>query len=408
MEEEKEDGDLKWTLMEIKVEKLAYGGKKRLVAGVFHQADADFVVQFEILEQDYKKLKATLYGCLGSFKFITRTGALAPAVTEGRIDLTDESELTPKEREKRREEKQAKAFKKAVDGLPDGWDSFEYKGVCVLSHTDRKFAMKVAKQVVAVREWLDKTFPCMGDEYVRKPIVRICANRDEESSYYDGSGDAWSNAGREIVTHKDQSSGSASWEFEWLNRNVVSGWFADKDPDLGWRMPDWLEGALGQYVGTGTLKGSRMQFKPDQWEKEKLRTAIKSGEWKGIQVMILMSPDEFQFQHQSQSAAFLRFLLDGPGRGLKGAKTFLEDYLNALRFLVQERIKAEEAEEPEVREGAQTEEEEDEEFRQRGERRKKWKEEEKAFLQQVFERAFEGWDERRWKSLEAAFLQWAD
>ncbi|MCU0724719.1 MAG: hypothetical protein MUE73_02850, partial [Planctomycetes bacterium] len=69
LEEEQKTGDLKWTLLEIKVEKLAWA-KKRIVTGIFHAEDADYAVQFEVLEDNYDKLKAPVYGSLKSFALV--------------------------------------------------------------------------------------------------------------------------------------------------------------------------------------------------------------------------------------------------------------------------------------------------------------------------------------------------
>ncbi len=410
LEEEQKNGDLAWTLLEIKVEKLAYGGKKRIVTGVFHAADADFAVHFEVLEDSYAKLKPVLYGCLKSFALVARKGTLAPATTEGPGgDGEDEDKLTPEQRKQRREERQRKTYERAVAGLPSGWESFEACGFLVLSHVDRKYAMKVVKQAEAVRNWLDKTFAFMGDEYVRMPILRICANSDEERSYSDGSSDAWLSPAREIVTHKDAGAGALSYEFEWVNRRVVSGWFMDKDPDTASYMPDWLDSGLGQYLGTATLKGAVLEFKADDWEKERLREAAKKGDLLGVKAMLLAGWNDFKASPGSQGGALLRFMMEGPGRGMKESKGFVERYLKALREVSwewekkaeEERKKAEGSSAPE---GPKTEDEEDEEYKNRGKRAKEWEQKRKDFLQEVLNRAFGGLTDADWEKIDRAYL----
>jgi hypothetical protein len=408
LEEEQKSGELAWTLLEIKVEKLAWA-KKRIVTGIFHAEDADFAVQFEVLEDNYDKLKATVYGSLKSFTLIARQGPIAPTTTPGTDVLDDETKLTPEERKKRRLERQMTTFRKAKESLPAGWESFEYKEFLVLSHVDRKYAMGIVKQAEAVRNWLDATFPYLGDEYVRPPIIRICANVDEERSYFDGSGDSWMSPGREIVTHKDTGSGALSYEFEYVKRRIVAGWFADKDRAFSLYMPDWLDGGLRQYLGTSRLKGSNLEFKPDDWERERIREANKKGEMMAIRQMLLASPEEFRFSHESQAASLLRFLLEGPGRGLKESKTFLERYLKAVRDVADEWERKAEEElnkaASEAKEGPKTEEEEDEEFKNRGRFAQDWAEQRKKFLEEVFNRAFGGVKDADWAKMEGSYKQ---
>ena len=406
LREEKQKKDLKWTLVEIKVEKLTWGGKKRLIAGIFHHEDGDYVVQFEILEDSYKKLKNDCYGCLKSFQFIARTGSIGRTTTEGAAEFVDEDKLTPAERKKRRLAKQEGAFKKSVSKLPKGWGSFEYKGVFVLHHTDKKYAMKIAKRVVAVKGWLDKNLDYLGDEFVRPMIVRVCKSRDEVNSYADTSADAWFNAESEIVTYEDKSAGSRSWAFELVVRGALRAWLADKNYDLYMATPAWFDYGLQQYLGTATVKGSRLAFKPDEWEMTRLREQKQADELQRIDDMAQMPWREYKFTYQAQSAQLLRFLFDGPGRGLKGAKTFLKDYLTAIIEMLDEREKARKAKEKEE-EGAEaepdkpkTEEEEAEEFQKR---REEWRKKEKEMLEEAFQRAFSAWKKSTWETMEKSF-----
>ena len=406
LEEEQKAKDYDWTLVEIKVEKLTYGGKKRLVAGVFHAMDADYVVHFEILEQDYDKMKATLYGCLKTFAFIARKGSIAPA-TSGGIDLTSKSEdeMTPEERKKSREEKQAIAFRNASEKLPPGWDAWEYRGFYVLSHVDRKFAKKVVDQAAAVRDWCEKTFDFLGDEYVRQPIIRICADYDEERAYSDSSGDAWLSSTREIVTHQDTSAGAASWEFDWVNQRVMANFVYDKDPEAASAMPRWLRTGLSNFAEGANPKGSRVEFKPDEWEKEALREARRAGELITVKELLTLVGEDFWRKRCAsyEATAFVRYLLDGPGRRSSPAKDLVENYFKALRDIADEERKAREAnKDKEPDSGPKTEEEEDEAFRNR---QKKWRDEEEKTLKELMKRAFADWKDSDWGKLESEFLK---
>lgn len=406
LEEEKKDKDLSWTLIEIKVEKLAYGGKKRLVAGVFHHAEADFVVQFEILEQDYDKLKPLVYGALKTFKFIARSGSLSNPTTGG-IDLKDEDEMTREEKEAHRKSLQETAFQRAKESLPPGWQAFEHKGFYVLSHVDRKFALDIVNQAAALQQWLEDTFDYVGDDYVRQPIIRICANIDEERAYSDGSGDAWGSSAAEIVTHRDVSAGSTSWEFGWVNRMVAYHWLRDRNRNLYMAMPGWFERGIEAYVEKATLKGARIEFREDQWAREQLRVAAKAGEIQPVSTLLKMSGEDFwsKMHHTDQAGALFRFFLEGPGRS---TKNFFRDYLAALDDYVAEEEKARKEREKAAAEaapksGPKTEEEEDAEFKNR---RNEWREKEEAMLRAVFERAFAKWKESDWQRLDQTWLKW--
>jgi hypothetical protein len=419
LKEEKKDKDLSWTLIEVTIDKLTHGGKKRLIAGVFHADDADYVVQFIILEVDYKKkLKQEVYSCLRSFKFIPREGNIAK-VSSGRSEKVEEWKLAPKDRKNYREEKQKVAFRQAKERLPDGWHAFEYKGVYLISHVDRKDAMKVAALAVALTAWLEKTFDFMGDEYVRPPIIRICASADEANAYRRGSGDSWFGGdSREIVVVIDPKSWDPGSSMEGLSVEIMNDWFMDKDEHVSWwTMPTWLDSGLDEYVGCAKLKGAKVEFKNDAWGKDELRTAGRKGELNPVRQLITMTGDQFwqKWHTREQCAALVRFLLEGPGRKAKRGKTFLKDYITALRDYRKEVDRLEE-EEREARRAAGASEEkpktDEEEEKEEAERKKKraddWKKKEAETLKKLFERAFGEWSEKDWDKFERTYRAWLE
>ncbi|MEN8150680.1 MAG: hypothetical protein ABFS86_12730 [Planctomycetota bacterium] len=418
LKEEKKGKNLSWTLIEAKIDKLTYGGKKRLIAGVFHADDADYVVQFIILEADYqKKLKKEVYACLRSFKFIAREGSIARS-SSGRVERVDEWDMTPKERKKYREERQAAAFRKAKEGLPRGWISFEYKGVYIISHVDRKDAMKVATLAVALMAWLEKTFDYLGDEAVRKPIIRICASSDERSAYQSGSGGWWSSDSREIVTYVDPKSFSMDWTTESLNEEIMNDWFRDKDRYARyWSLPSWLRRGLDEYVGGAKLKGSKVVFKNDAWGKDELRMAARKGELYSINDLITLTGEDFmgKWHVSDQCGALVRFFLEGPGAKSKKGKVFLEKYITGLRSYrkeIEEKEGAEFekrlAEGPEDEEGKSEEELEKEEEERMKKSAEDWREHEAETLKALFERAFGEWSDKDWNKLERSFRAWLE
>ena len=104
-----------------------------------------------------------------------------------------------------------------------------------------------------------------------------------------------------------------------------------------------------------------------------------------------------------KSGAWFSFQGERIGQGRENAKTFLEDYITALREVAADLKKAEKEARGEVKEGPKTEEEEEEEFKNRS---KKWKEDAKKNLRDVFDRAFGDWNEAMWRKLEGSFRKY--
>ncbi len=406
-EEDKKKKDLSWTLLEIKVEKLARSGKKRLVAGVFHAEDADYVVQFELLEESYPKLKNSVYACLNSFRFLPREGSLAPETTGGPRRTEDESKLRPEERKKRREALQRVAFERAVSGLPKGWDHFEYRGrFLVLSHVDRRYAKMICRHGDRVWNWIDRHFDFLGDEYVRPVIVRICENPEEERAYHDSPGGWFLSSGAEVVLSKGEGRSFFGSPFAELNRRILSNYFRDKDPDLYWALPSWFQWGLDRLVGAAwTLKRGTLVFPEDTGQRAGVARARGRGEIRGIRALLTSSRSEVGASYSDQTGALVRFFLLGPGRRMKHGRDFLRRYLHAVKEYALERRKKEEAEakKAEPRKEPQTEEEEEEEFRRRHQARRDWEKAEKEHLTAIFRRAFSDGTEATWKTLDTAF-----
>lgn len=403
---EEEEGEIKGipvTKLEIKVEKLTSSGPKRIVTWIFHADDVDLAVQFQVLENSYKKLRGDIYGCLKSFRFVPRTkGSLTPVTTGGPKKRVDEDALTPAERTKHRQETERQIHEKTIKSLPDDWKVKEMGRFLVLLHGDEKFAKKVVAQAEATWKWLDKNFGFVGTgEYVRRPIVRICKNEAEERALLGGT--SWGNS-LEIVTHKDTGSGAMSWEFEYVNQRMLNIWFNHHARDTYSAMPHWLDNGLWQVIGTARLKGSRFVFKVDSWEREGLRESVRKGDLTPPRDLVMLGRSEFRENpHRTkQSAAFIRFLLESKS---KKTRVILKDYLMNLQDVVTEATQAAKDAEPTEYEAAETEEEEEERFRKR---REAWKEKEREFLTTVFERTFGDWSDKDWRKLQTQYFKSMD
>ncbi len=333
-EETKKIGGLETTCYEIKVEKLAI--PKRIVTWVFHTDDVDYAVEFEVLEKSYKKLRSTINSSLKSFRVIPRTEGSLSTATTGGSRIVIEGKLTQAERRKHRLQVEKTEHEKAGKNLPAGWKVKKIGRFLVLDHVGDNFkhAKKVCTQLEALWRWLDKNLGEIGTgEFVPQPIIRICDNPDEERAFLTSGG--W-NMGLEIVTHKDRSAGSASWEMEYVNRRFLKLWLRFRDKDLHWAQPWWLEYGLEQVLGTARAKGRKLVFQADQWEKEGLREVIRAGTVTRPADLIKMTKSEFsQSEYRPKEAgALVRFLMTGAASKNRRTKTVLRDYLLALSSVI--------------------------------------------------------------------------
>ncbi len=403
VDEEEEDklGDIPVTKYVIKVEKLTNTGPKRIITWVYHVEDVDIAVQFELLEGSYDKLKNDVHACLKSFKEIPRTsGSLVPVTTGNRITTSTKSEdaMTPEERTKARQESERLLHQKAKDALPDDWTAKQMGRFLVLNHADAKFAKKMVANAECIWKWMDKNLGYIGEgEYVRRPILRICRDQPEESAFRGGT--TWGNS-IEIVTHQDKGSGAMSWEFEYVNQQIFRKWFNHRNRDLYYAMPYWLEDGLWQVLGTARAKGSRLEFKIDDWERDGLRESARAGEITPPRELVMLRKDQFyENEHRmKQSSAFIRFLLES-----RKGKRILDDYLKNLQDVVAEQKAKDDAKDTSDPDKPKTEEEEEEMYRKR---REAMKEREQQFMEEVFERTFGDWSEKDWKRFNSLFLKY--
>jgi hypothetical protein len=275
----------------------------------------------------------------------------------------------------------------------------------VLNHADKKYAKKVVAHAKAIWKWLDKNFEYVGPgEYVPHPIIRICKSSEEESAFRGGD---WWSQGIEIVTHKDTGSGAMSYEFEYVNRRMLAIWFSYRDDELWSAMPRWLRDGLSQILGTARSKGSRVDFKVDDWERDGLREAARNDKLTSPQEMMKMGWEEFyKEQHRSQeAAALLRFFLLGAASKSRKTKDLLETYIKSLKAVVTEMQEAEKKNSKDVEKPPETEEEEAERYKNRA---NKWKEKESELLDKAFAKTFGDWDEKDWRSFETLYFKSID
>jgi hypothetical protein len=401
------------TQYQIKVEKLTQTGPKRIVCWVFHTEEVDYAVHFEVLEEQYDKLKQTLNTTLKSFRLIPRTegGMMTPQTGENAI-LEDIGTLTPEERRIKRQTRETSLHERAKKSTPNGWQVAECGRFLVISHGDEKYAKRIAEQLECVIGWLEQTFPFVGpDEYVCKPILRVCASLEEEMSFRKGGDGFWfSDSQIEIVTcQMDEGFSTDSWSVERANRQMLTLWFTQRDRDMWWAMPNWLKGGLYQLIGTARAKGNKLEFKVDDWERDGIRERVREGKASSPRELMKMNVESFAsgggqewWGRNQEVGGLVRFFVTGPASKNPKTKDVLRDYIKNLHAVVVEI-------ESELKAGAgkeddkpKTEAEEEERFKRDSQ---SWKAREKRVLESTYERTFRSWSEKQWQEFEDVYFR---
>lgn len=392
--------------LDIRFERPTGTGNRRVITWIFDTDIADIAVEFDVLEDEYKKYRNDIQRTLSSYEPVERTQDLGLGDT-GLILFLDLEGLPPEARAERRQQAEERSWRRMTMSMPEGWDATEIDGVKVLHHGDPKYAKEVVERIHAVRDWLDETFPEVGrDEYVRMPVVRICKDGDEERAFRRSSHGSGVR-GNELVTHKDTYGGAIGGEASYVNDRTLQIWFFDRDYKLWLARPGWLGNGLRMTLGSAKVRGRKLRFDPGSFERYLEQKSRDSREY-SIEELMRMTREEFEQHWQDrdygpfvQVAALTRFLIDGDGSKSKYGDP-LPTYLVNLRAVISEV----EAEEDAARKAKgevdepKTEEEEDALLEAR---EKALAAKQERILAEAFRRTFGGWSESQWSSFEKAY-----
>lgn len=432
-EEAVEIGGFPCRLYQMKFEKLTWV-PERWLACSYRVPGGEFAVLFNLPESHFDKLEGEANSSFKSFKMLDSTGLKAPAFEkEQTIDLgdtVDESGMSPSEILARRKEQKEEAFAKCLAELPSGWRSMETDHFLVVYECSPKYAKQVGKQAEAVRDWLEGAFPGIGDGYTQASIIKVYKDEDSMPSGWIVTSSGDKGRVQDIWFGEPESKGYTN-EFDSLNLRVMSIWFSQKNSELWNRMPTWLETGLREYIEDGELKGSRLAFGMDEWEKSSINDArLAQDRYEGAEgvgsplkpIKLLMSrPSDELFSGtggqygRAQCASLVRYLIEGPGARNAKTKSILTDYLANLYTIVDEVERELEAKRKQDREGrkstagmsdAERLAAEDEEYRKR--RESAYGSVAKTLLEEAFQRTFSGWDERDWQALDSSWRKYAD
>ncbi len=400
-EEDAQIDDMVVHQYEITVDKLVTG-ERRVLCWAFEGPDAEWGLISHFFADHEKKLAPDILAAFRTFKLSARTGALPGGeVTGSTIRVVDpdkdDEERTPEERQKDRDDAFNRMAARIRDGLPKDWTVTESKHFLVVSHADKRFTKGMTEHAEALRKWLDDNLDFLGDGYVGKCILRICADNDEYVTYQNSRG--WFSDAPEVVTYK---SDFASFTFGSANRELYRAWLRDKDERFGWGAPAWLENGLADVVSDAYSKGNKIVLVPYTGQLVEMAQLEKQKKLLHVRDFFTMTSEEL-FKSEgswSQLRFFAEFLVAGKASRSKRFRDVLPSYFAALDEVLREEDEREKAEHAEPQKQPESEEEEDALFKAR---QTSWRAKEKEKLQSIVEKAFGDFTEKDWDALDRLY-----
>jgi len=408
-EEQREINGMKVMQYEITVDKLV-DGNRRVYGWAYYTSDAIYGLVCQIPIQKEKKLKPMILGSFKTLKTFQRSGILpntettprdVPIPKEGE-ESEPEPELTEAQLKEKRQAATKSTLSRITKELGREWKVKKGKNYIAVSHADAKYTQKLLQQADALRAWLDKNLGYIGSGFTGKVIITICADSDERMKYLQSRG--WFSDNPEIVTYKDRG-GWSDWAMESLNRGILDRWLKDKNENLRWGSPAWVDNGLADFIETARVKGSRLEFAPDTWEAVQMKELRRAGKLLKAQDFFTLTSSEIWGSQDNwgQTQFFVKFLLVGAASRSAKYKNVFSDYMKALIFMLDEAAAAaDEAPDEEEAGPPKTEAEEDEAYRKR---QNDWRGKEKEHLRNIMERAFGDWTVKDWAKLNSVYQQ---
>lgn len=414
-------------LYEMKFEKLT-NVPQRWIACSYQVDEGEFAILMTCTEQHFKQYRNEANKAFSSLRILDGGLKVKDLQTtmEVEADDVDEDELTAEELLARRETQKREAYDKTLEALESGWRSFETDHFLIVYACKPSYAKTVARHGEAVIDWLEENFGAIGTGHVQGMIIKVYDQPEDVPNRW--TIDFGKGRVPHIVFARPDSRGYNS-EFQGISLNVLQHWFSEKNDQLWKRMPAWLSSGLYEYVEDAELKGSRLSFDTDEWEKDSMvdaRNAQKRHEGneaaaplKPLKLVMTMPSDQLFAGRRdfarTQCSSFVRYLLEGPGSKNKKTGVILSHYLGHLLELVEEVEKriAKEKKEAEAREKAMetmTDEEklaaEDEAYKKK--REQAYDKVATELLTKAFERTFTGWEDSDWRSLDSSWMKYAE
>ena len=309
--EESEVGALRVEKYSILVGATATAGPKRITTWVFERPGGALAMQIDVLEPEFKKLRRTVEGALGSFEPIEPTGE---ATAGARV--ADIAGSTPEERRAARLASEEREHAAALAGLAEGWSQERVGDLFVLHHGVEKHARRLAEHLEALEDWLEETFPYIGpDEYVRRPILRVCKDASEEAAHLRGRGPGPVTGPRslELVTYDDKYGFLHSYAVDRCNESFLEYWLCERDDRLYDGLPTWLSYGLREGVEGTRAKGRRIELRADELARDELLLLVTQGKASSPRELMTLGRAQYAGDRLHEAEGLVRFLLSPEG-----------------------------------------------------------------------------------------------
>jgi len=397
--------------------------KMHLYSVVFRQPTFELAVEFEVLEDRLDKVRKACRDSLDSVRFTKAAGAAPVTGTEKKVGgvvaapsnrlwrlFRSEWRKRPSlERSDIRRQIERDHHAGVRSKTPADWTVVESKHFLVVSHADERFTSRMAECAEVFFEWCEKEFGTLGDEYIRRPVLRLCRDFDEYKAYhFDSSGTTgWSLFGddHEIGTYRDDYNGTSGKDASTLFGGILLHYLQEMDPYIVNYSPYWLTWALDDYVSAAIVKERKLDFRVDDWVRDESRDLQREGKLPKLRTILELDADGFMALRKSENRAgyattqALRFVL-GPGQKEKAFKDFLRVYFKAVITAAERHAGEWESKPGEPTRSAETEEEEERQAKQQTD---KSKERRKQLQKEINGAVFQKIDDKQWEKLDKTF-----
>lgn len=389
--------------------------KLHIYSVVFRRPTYEVAVEMEVLEDRRDQLEKIARKVLDSLRFKEGVAETTAAITgAGKSTSTRLWTAFRGEWRKRPSNERAEIRKQMEDAhhravrskTPSDWTITESKHFLVVSHADERFTKRMVDGAETFYSWCEKEFGKLGDDYVRRPVLRLCKDYDEYKAFHFDSSNStgWSlnGADQEIGTYWDDYNGSSGRDVSIMFDDILIHYLQEMEPHIVAYTPYWLSYALDSYVGNAFVKGKKLEFKVDDYVRDESRDQQREGKLPELRKVLEMDADAFLSQMQAGSRSdyaatqALRFVL-GPGQREKAFKDFLQRYFKAVVEVAEKHDGDWKSVDTK---SAQTEEEEEQQAKDYSSRTK---ERRKQLQKEINELVLTGVDDKAWERFDKAF-----
>lgn len=305
-EEDDKIGGEEALMCEIQVHKSE--PKLHIYSVVFRRPTFEMAVEFECLEDRKDRVEKHIMRTLNSIRF-EEPAAGATAVITGnkkarrtstRLWTAFRNEWRKRPHEERhqiRKEMEEDHHAKVRKLTPDDWTVSESRHFLVVSHAGDKFTDQMTTGAEMFWEWCEDEFGKLGEDYVRRPVLRLCKDADEYAAFhFDSSNNTgWSLVGaeREIGTYYDNYNGSSGRDVSLLFPGILVHFLQEKDPYIVSYTPYWLTWALNDYVSECYVKGRKLDFRVGDYTRDEARDMVREDKLPELKELLARSESEF-------------------------------------------------------------------------------------------------------------------